>query len=249
MTTPRLLRLLDEFTPERPLLTPEWLMERLDASRASIYRDLRQLADAGFVERVDRRGYVLGPRIVQMDRQIRLSDPLLQAAQELPQQLARDCAGTVLLCRLHQATVLCILEARHPGAGPAVSYERGRAMPLYKGATSKVILAHLPRERLAEVLAGQRAALARAGWPTRLDALAAALAPLREQGHCITHGEIDPDVVGLAVPLASGARLLGSLSVVLEIARATPPLQTRALNRLKSTARRIEARLEAGRPH
>ena len=92
----RLLRILAMFDLSRPVITPEWLVEQLGVSRASIYRDPGQIVGAGMLERVPDRGYVLGPRVVELDRQIRLADPLLQAAEELLGRLAEETGGTVL---------------------------------------------------------------------------------------------------------------------------------------------------------
>lgn len=244
-SSPRLLRILECFSVEHPVITPEWLMQHLGTSRASIYRDLKQLSLSGLLERIDDRGYALGPRIVQMDRQIRLGDPLLNAAGELPEELAHSSHGTVLLCRLHINTVLCILQASHPEAVLTVSYERGRAMPLYRGATSRVILAHLGVQRLSELTKNDGPAIQTSGLPSTPEELHAYLEPIRKQGHEVSRGEVDPEAIGIAVPLLFGKRLLGSLSVVLPAIRGNATAEAKALTLLKSTARRIEARMES----
>lgn len=243
----RMLSILSLFDLTRPVLTPELLMAELGTSRASAYRDLAQLVQAGLVERVAERGYALGPRIVELDRQIRLVDPLLEAADSLLKKLADDTGGIVLLCRLHSHKVLCIHQARSRHAQLDVSYERGRAMPLYRGATSKIILAHLPAAALKELWARDKAALLKADWPGSFAAFCAALAELRAQRYCISQGEVDADALGLAVVLHDGEKLLGSLSVVLPATAATALTRKNALARLQSTAGRIEGRLEDAR--
>ena len=90
----RMLRILGLFELGRPVITPEWLMAELGVSCASIYRDLGQLAQAGMLEKVADRGYVLGPNVVELDRQIRLADRLLEAADELLEQMASQTGGT-----------------------------------------------------------------------------------------------------------------------------------------------------------
>lgn len=243
----RMLRILSLFDLTRPVLTPELLMSEFGTSRASAYRDLAQLVQAGLVERVAERGYALGPRIVELDRQIRLMDPLLEATDNLLKKLADDTGGIVLLCRVHGHTVLCIHQARSRHAALDVSYERGRAMPLYRGATSKIILAHLPATALKELWTHDKAALVKAGWPSSFAAFCAALAELRAQRYCSSQGEVDSDVLGLAVALHDGEKLLGSLSVVLPATAATSLARKNALARLQSTAGRIEGRLEDAR--
>jgi DNA-binding IclR family transcriptional regulator len=243
--THRILRVLNAFTPERSEISPEWLMAELGASRASIYRDLQQLSRVGLIERVSDRGYSLGPKIVELDRQIRQSDPLLRSAAEIPEQLARATGGTVLICRLHDDKVLCIQDTPGPHAPSTVSYERGRAMPLYRGATSKIILAHLSAKKVTDLFVKEQAAMRAAGLANSLDELHALLKQWRSEGSVTTEADIDPHTVGSAVALLHGKQVLGSLSVVLPNTAITPEKHIRNLRELRSAARRIEARMAA----
>ncbi len=243
-STNRMLRILGLFDLSRPVITPEWLVEQLGASRASVYRDLGQLARVGLLERVADRGYVLGPKVVELDRQIRLADPLLEAAEALLDQLAEESGGTVLLCRLHGNTVMCIHQVRGRNPALSVSYERGRAMPLYRGATSKVILAYLPQPQLRQLWATERQTLVAAGLPDDFAQFSKLLGRIRELGHCMAQGEVDPEVAGIAVALRDGEHLLGSLSIVLPAALLNETLRKATLARLQSTAGRIEGRLQ-----
>lgn len=241
----RLLRILSLFDLSRPVITPEWLVEQLGVSRASVYRDLGQLAGAGMLERVPDRGYVLGPRVVELDRQIRLADPLLQAAEEPLGRLAEETGGTVLLCRFHGNKVMCIHQATSlQGRNPAltVSYERGRAMPLYRGATSKIILAYLPQARLRQLWAAEQETLVAAGFPDDFDQLSDRLGAIRADGYFITGGEVDTEAMGFALALQDGGHLLGSLSIVMPAASVSTTLRNTTLARLQSTAGRIEGR-------
>ena len=74
----RVLGILDLFTPDAPVWTVDMLVDRLLVGRATIYRYIRALCDAGFLVAVSRAGYVLGPRFIEFDRSIRMADPLLQ---------------------------------------------------------------------------------------------------------------------------------------------------------------------------
>ena len=57
-----------------------------------------------------------------------------------------------LVCRLYGDSVMCVdMVSAGPSAGFRPSYERGRRMPLFRGATSKVILARLPPARLRAI--------------------------------------------------------------------------------------------------
>lgn len=216
----RILQILELFTPARRAWTAVEAAHALKMSRASAYRYLAQLEEAGFVEPVAGHRYALGPRIVELDRQIRLADPLVQASADEMVKLARETGGIALLCRLHKDRVLCIHQERGARAPKFVSYERGRAMPLHRGATSKVILAFLPP-------------------------LPKALEQIRRERLCIAYGEVDPDACGIAVPLEDGARVVGSLSVVLPAALAKGRLLKSTVKLVRAAGQRIEGEIEA----
>lgn len=239
----RIVRILEILGAEGHSVTPESLMRALGVSRATIFRDLQPLVRAGLVERLDPVGYSLGPRIVALDRQIRLHDPLLQAAGELPAELVRQTRGSVLICRLHGRSVMCI-DAREGALGEhPLSYQRGRAMPLYRGATSQVILACLEAAQIEAMLREDQAAWIAAGLPATLEDALGLFQAWRQAGCVVSHGAIDAGMTGLAVPILLGPRVLGSLSVVLPTDKAGPVDQQRSINLLRSAARRIEARL------
>ncbi|HWI35842.1 MAG TPA: IclR family transcriptional regulator [Burkholderiales bacterium] len=226
----RILQILGLFTPGRPAWTPQEAAQALKLSRASAYRYFAQLEEAGFIEPAPGRRFALGPRIVELDRQIRLADPLVQASVDEMQKLARETGGIALLCRLHKDRVLCIHQERGSRAPRFVSYERGRAMPLHRGATSKVILAFLPQK--------EREQLAARVEPKGLD-------EIRRERLCIAYGEVDPDACGIAVPLEERSRVLGSLSVVLPASVAKGRLLTSTTRLLRAAGRRIERELDA----
>src|SRR5262249_57154156 len=115
--------------------------------------------------------YTLGPAIIQMDRQIQISDPMLTAARPVMADLVQYAAegATVLLCRLFHDRVMCVHQVMGRGPQEPVSYERGRLMPLFRGATAHIILAHLPTPTLKTLYAHQSPPAARAGRRPRSD--------------------------------------------------------------------------------
>lgn len=240
----RLMETLALFTPRHTTWTPERAAEALGVSRASAYRYFALLAASGFLEPVSKRGYTLGPAIVELDRQIRLADPLVQSAVDIMAGLAKSTGGMILLCRLYRDRVLCVHQERGAAVPALVSYERGRAMPLYRGATSKVILAFLPQRPLATLLRRDRAEILRSGLPADEAKLRDALEPVRQERLCLTVGEVDIGVCGAAVPLFEGPRLIGSLSVVLPASAMKGGAIERAVRQLKNAGHRIEAELE-----
>jgi len=118
----------------------------------------------------------------------------------------------VLLCRLYRDRVMCIHEERTADGG-RVSYERGRLMPLSHGAPSKTILSQLSSRQLSR-LSETMTAEAKDGVPFDAARFRKELATIRKRAYTVTHGEVDADVIGVAVPLATPFRgIVASLGV------------------------------------
>ncbi len=208
------------------------MAEALGVPQSTAYRTVRDLVKASLLEHAAGSRYRLGVAFLEYDRTIRLTDPLLQRGQpilrELVQQTGLPCVG--LLSRLYANTVMCVAIESAGAPSFRSSYERGRPMPLLRGATSKVILAQLPARRLRQFLARQ-------GDEDQSAIERAELLSIRRRGHAITRGEIDPGLAGIAVPVSSHLPdLIASLSLVLHGADVDQAAERRLLLRLTTAA-------------
>src|SRR3990172_3444925 len=120
----KMLDILDLFEEEHLRWAPEQMMARLGCPRSTLYRYLRVLTNAGLVTSLPDVGYTLGPRIAELDYEMRSSDPLIGNGRPLLQALVREIAGIGLLCRYYKDRVLCI---HQEGAATDFNsgYERG----------------------------------------------------------------------------------------------------------------------------
>ena len=242
--TAKVLQLLRLYDEQHPVLRAADVARRLRVSQATAYRCIEDLEHAGLLEGIGGGLYALGPAIVEMDRQIRIADPLIEAASDIARGLSESTRGTILLCRLYRLKVICVHSVAGSAAPAVIGYERGRAMPLYRGAPSRAILAHLPVRTLQRAIDEDAAALRRAGWPIRLPALQQRLQGLREQGVQVSVAEVDERAHGWAVALFARQQLIGSLSVVREHAGTGADESGRIGDLLRRSALRIEGRLE-----
>jgi DNA-binding IclR family transcriptional regulator len=239
----RLLGALALFTIDRPQWTVEAAADQLGVSATTTYRYFKQLTAAGLISPVAGAGYTLGPAIVQMDRQIQATDPMLIAARGVMVELIQHATegSTVLLCRLFHDRVICMHQVMGRGPQSPVSYERGRPMPLYRGATAKVILAHLPARTLKSLFEHRADEITAAGLGKNFDDFRNALATLRRAGVCVTHSEVDPGRTGISAPIFDREHaVLGSLSLALPSARADEVLVNRLVPIVAEGARKIE---------
>ncbi|MES2257953.1 MAG: IclR family transcriptional regulator C-terminal domain-containing protein [Pseudomonadota bacterium] len=246
-TTDRSLSLLKLFTLERPAWTAEQAAAVLDVSMSTIYRYLLALEEIGLISATSPGRYVLGPAIIQLDRQIQLTDPLLIAARPVMHDLVAYAppSSVVLLCRPFSDKVLCMHQVLSDGPAPSVSYDRGRPMPMFLGASSKIILAYLPPRHL-KALYGENQEQARAaGLGDSWDAFRANMAALRKSGHAQSHGEVDLHRIGLSVAVLNEDRhAVGGLSYVVPD-DTDQKLLPRLVSLLQTGAREVEAALGA----
>jgi DNA-binding IclR family transcriptional regulator len=245
----RLLGVLALFTAAQTRWTVEAAAEQLRVSTTTTYRYFKKLTRAGLITPVSGAGYTLGPAIIQMDRLIQSGDPMLNGARSVMIELAGQAAegSTVLLCRLFHDRVMCVHQIMGRGPQEPVSYERGRLMPLYRGATSKIILAHLRPRTLKALFAHDAGEIATAELGGSWEEFRHNLATIRRDGVTVSRGEIDPGRVGVAAPIFDKDRaVLGSLSVALPAALVDETLVRRLAALTVAGAREIERTMNSG---
>ena len=248
-TVDRALGILRLFTIERPEWSVEEAARAIGSPTSTVYRDFRSLTEAGLIVNFTAGRYVIGPAIVQLDYQTRRLDPLIVAAQPVLDELAGESERdvVVLLCRIYRLTVMCVDQRANTANHRALSYERGRPMPLYRGAPSKIILAHLPRRVLQRCYEQDGAVIADAGlgqdWREFLDTLRG----LRRARCSVTAGDLDRGVLGVAAPVfGPEGEIMASISLVVEAAEAdtrmTKDLCERAIAGAQTLTDRLKAR-------
>lgn len=216
-TTDRSLGALKLFSLEKPIWTAEEAAKELQVSISTAYRYLLALDEAGLIAKTSAGRYVLGPAIIQLDRQIQLTDPLLIAARPVMTDLAAyaPSGSVVLLCRSFGDNVLCMHQVLTGGPQSLVSYERGRPMPMFQGATAKIILPFQPTRQLKALYMAHRDDARKAGLGETWEAFRAAMANLRKAGYAVSRGEVDQGRIGIAVALLDDDRhAIDSLSFV-----------------------------------
>jgi DNA-binding IclR family transcriptional regulator len=206
-------QILDLFSPAEPVWSTTAIIEAVEATRSTGYRYIKALHDAGLLASVRNGYYSLGPRIIEMDLQLRLTDPLLLASDGVLEGLIDRFGHSALLCTAFRDSVLCVGECRAPDS-PANRFSRGQRRSFFIGASPKVILAHLPHYRLKAIYPRHRTEIADAGLGSTWSAFRATLGEIKKNGYHLTVGEINPGVIGVAAPVLSPQKTaLGSVGV------------------------------------
>jgi len=209
----RMLGLLDLFTPSASVRPVTDLFNYLGTSRSTSYRYIKALDAAGLIEAVANGRYVLGSRIVELDRQIRMADPLYKAGGQVLVPLVELTGHSALLCALYRDSVMCIREELADGSPPNL-FSRGQRRPPFAGAASKIILPFVPPHRLRSIFKQHDRTIALAGLGTDWHSFRDNLASIRRAGYIVSHGEFNPGVFGVAAPVFNAEGLVvGSVGI------------------------------------
>lgn len=241
----RMLGLLDLFTEAMPARTIESLIATTGYKRATLYRYVRELIQCGLLVKLSASLYTLGPRFIELDRQIRASDPLLQLGRPLVAELFAESGDTVILCSLLRNSVMCIDMRRAPDAPTDLGHERGLALPLFRSASAKAILAFLPAQRLLQIYRVDKAEIRNAGLAQNWQTFKGKLRLVRRAGYAEAHGELIAGLVGIAVPVFNVDNdVLGSLAFVVPESQLNAKRKEFLVSALRLAATRIHESLK-----
>jgi len=177
------------------------LLEECAVSRASLHRTLSDMVESGLLAQ-DEQGekYRLGPLLRSAATLATASVSVPGVARPHMEGLRDECGETVVLAELHGQFVVPVLRA--DGLHEMrMNQEVGRRYQAHAGATGKVLLAQLPPEPLAELLADDELERLTSNTVTDREGLAADLRLIRQAGVGVTLGERVPDAVAISAPV------------------------------------------------
>lgn len=192
------------------------LLADLGMSRSNGYRILGALERAGFVSRDSRGTVELGLRYLDFALPVnaRLQRQITPVALPSLQALTASTGETSLLTVRTGVYAMCVLSVDSPHP-IRLSYSFGHVLPLYAGASGKVMLPWLPKSVSAAVVDAWVAQARPTERTTRRAQLDTELDSIRAARACTTTGEVDKGATGVAAPILLGSRskLFGAVSV------------------------------------
>ncbi|MBK5516261.1 IclR family transcriptional regulator [Pseudomonas sp. TH10] len=226
----RLMRLLELFSGDTK---NDWSVDEaaveLGLSASHTYRYFRTLSVAGYISAFTPGRYVLGPAIIALDRKMRVGDPMIQSARLVMGEMldAAPSGSIAILCRYFRGQVMCVHEEFTTRFKQDISYERGLPRPLYQGAASKVILAHLPLRQVKPYYEAWMAEFDRFGLGIDWAQVKQTLRTLRNEPAVITSGELGNSAAGISAAIFDDKRVIGSISLVIPVVEASHETKTR----------------------
>lgn len=239
----KMLNLLDVFTPAAPVWATEDLIRYAGIPASTCYRYIKSLHQAGLLARVANGSYVLGPRIMEMDRTIRLCDPVYIAGTPVIKKLTEDSGFSSLLCILFSDSIMCVQQSLAPNA-PSALFTRGQRRPLVAGASAKIILAYLPVHQLRSIFAKHRKSIASVGLGADWDGFRQNLKQIRQQGYARSFGEYNVGILSVAAPLFNRAGdVLGSLALAASAGTTSESAFAAAIPLVLDAGQRVSERI------
>ncbi len=242
----RMLALLDAFTVQRYAWDVDGLARHFGYTPSSTYRYVKALCRAGLLIRLPRGIYVVGARVIELENLIRQTDPVTEAGRPLLRALAQETGCHVLLASVYGDHLINVVH--EPGVEPLeLTYLRGRGLPWFRGAPGRAVLAFWPRARVRMLFEAQFGApVDEAQW----EACWRELRAVRKTGYCVSHAQLDADVLGLGAPviLEGEGDVIGSLSLVCSLRRAEFLNIASAGQKLRDVGKALAGRLAAQAP-
>jgi IclR family pca regulon transcriptional regulator len=243
------LAILSSFTTARPLLGVSELAREVGLNRSTTHRYVATLAALGYLEQdAATRRYRLGPGVVNLGFSALSSMDLREVAAPHLQRLSDETGHTVNMAVLDGVDIVYIDRCRSSRQGQReidLNLHVGSRLPAYCTSMGKVLLAYLPRERLAEAL--RRIEFTRRGPNTLASrtALAAELERVRADGLAVNNEELAYGLRSIAAPVRSQS---GEVTAAINLAvhRTMVSLEALLANlgpALRRTADEISARV------
>lgn len=222
-TVSKALDLLDLFGRTSPQIGLSEAARLSGLNKATCHRLLTDLANAGLLEQVGTsREYRLGPAVLHLAALREASVPALTAARPVLERLADSTGETAHVSLMIGGRLKSVDHAYSSRHTMRVIMSDTDDLPFHATASGLAVLAALPADQRAGLLAGTLARLT-AWTETDPARIAQRASEVRRLGYAESIGGFQADVHSLAVPLfGPQERCAGALAIAAPAARMTP---------------------------
>ncbi|MEU1620159.1 IclR family transcriptional regulator [Streptomyces sp. NPDC005722] len=175
----------------------------IEVHKSTAFRLLGALEARGLVEQAGERGkYRLGFGIVRLAGAVTGRIDITQQGRPVCERLAEEIGETVNIAVMEKHFAINLYQVRGPAAVTAHNWV-GQLTPLHATSSGKVLLAHLPAGRRAELLADAGLEKLTPHTLTSRTKLEKDLAGARERGYACTLEELEIGLHAMAAPVRS----------------------------------------------
>ena len=232
------LRLLQYFSASRPEIGLSDLRRLAKHDKATTYRYLQALEEAGFIEKnPTSRAYRIGPAVLHLAQMRELTVPRTEGARAALVALA-DATGETAHLSVLSGTELHAIAAHESPKHSSRAIVDLQILPLHATASGQCALAFGPDD-LTEYALRNLVRYTQATAATELQ-LKAAIKTAQQSGFGYSNRGLEDDVTGLAAPLFDQTNALaGTIAVAGVASRITPQRETEIKIDLITASREI----------
>ena len=173
----------------------------LGKNRTRVFRILKTLEMRGYVDyNADTQGYRLGVKFLQIGENVRERLDLRREAETILVELSRKTGDSAHLLIL-QGTRAVTIDRRQGDNRLQVASPIGQSLPLYVGASPKILLAYLPDEERERIVKGIELERFTDNTIADLNELREYLTIIRQQGYAVDEEDYEQGVYAIGVPV------------------------------------------------
>jgi DNA-binding IclR family transcriptional regulator len=206
-----------------------------------MYRYIALLRRTGLLVGDDRGSYRLSARLLGLARAAAAAEALIGIADPYMRDLSAQTGETVILCRLIARKAMCVHRVES-ARDPCSSVEPGTALPLGRGASTRLLLASMAEPAREEYLAGLREED-----PPTAERLAGQVRLAAQRGWATSEEEIDRGVWAASAAVTGRRGIVAALTVPSPLVRTPASLQVLLLSRVRATAAAVSEAFRASR--
>jgi DNA-binding IclR family transcriptional regulator len=234
------LAVLELFDEQGTELTVTEIGERLGIHKTTAFRIVTVLDEANYLEKAHgSMKYRLGFKLLHLGSLVEGGAELKKRARPILEKLKQECDETVHLVILNKGEALYLDKIEGLKTVRVVS-RVGMTLPAHCSGVGKVLLAHLPEDRVESIIRAKGLKRFTPNTITERDALRTELRRIRERGYALDNEEIEIGLKCVAAPISDGA---GTVIGALSISGPAFRFEGREAQRLTAQALRAAARV------
>ena len=234
------LAVIQAFSQTRHHLTITEISAITGFSRAAVRRCLYTLLKLSFAGSDDNRHFYLRPRVLTLGHSYISSMPLAVAAVPILDHVSGALRESCSVATLDGTEIVYIARANVTRI-MAIDLGVGTRLPAFCTTMGRILLAHLPKEKLEELLPRIVFKRFTERTITGVEKLRQTLRMVQRNGYCVVDQELEHGLRALAVPIRNPTgRVVAALNVGVHAQRVSiQELQSRFLGYLRAAAQEL----------
>lgn len=240
----RALKILEAFSPDQPELTLNDLSKITGFYKSTILRQIDTLSKEGFLARDTVTGhYRLGAKLYLLGQTFVQSSSLLTSSDPIMKEVAENLQETTAIFIIDKSERLCLKMVSGPHFIRA-TYEPGRRMPIYAGASGKILLAFSAESFLNRIIQETGLKSFTELTITNPDDLRSELSKIKNRGWSISRGERVSSAVTISVPVFGvNGKIACALSTTGPTNRLAPKIKPETIRTLQHAGKKLSTEI------